>query len=258
MTARMDGQCAIVTGCASGIGLAITKRFLDEGASVVGIDLDERAAEIVGHDRFRLVPGSVSEESTVEWALDELTKWAGRIDVMVNNAGIQIERTLENMEVEQFDRLVAVNLRGVFLGIKLAARRMTAGGRIVSLGSTLGLTGDALLPIYSATKAAVINLTTSAAAAYGPHGIRVNCVCPGAVRTGLTARMWELSDDPAAARRAMEAGYPLGRIVEPEEIAAAVTFLASDESSAITGASLVVDCGLTSASGVYDLIKEQL
>lgn len=258
MPGRLIDQGAIVTGCSSGIGLAISKRFLNEGATVVGVDLSEDAEAALSSDRLLVVRGSVSDPSTLDAALDELERRAGRVDVMVNNAGIQIERTIETMTVEQFDETLAVNLRGVFLGIKHAAQRMGHGGRIVNLGSTLGLTGDALLATYSASKAGVINLTSSAAAAYGPRGIRVNCVCPGAVRTGLTMRMWNLSDDPAAARKAMESGYPLGRIVEPDEIASSVLFLATEESSAVTGASLVVDCGLTSASGVYALIKDQL
>ena len=258
MSGRLDGQGAVVTGCASGIGLAVTTRLIDEGAFVVGIDLDEHAPEAVGRDRFQLVRGSVSNGETVDEAFEVLEKTAGRVDIMVNNAGIQIERTIDTMTMADFDRQLDVNLRGVFVGIKHAAKRLRSGGRIVNIGSTLGLTGDALLAVYSATKAAVVNLTSSAAAAYGPRGIRVNCVCPGATRTALTERMWELADDPAAARRAMEDGYPLGRIVEPEEIASAVLFLASQESSAVTGSALVVDCGLTSASGVYSLIKDQL
>lgn len=258
MSGRLDGQGAVVTGSGSGIGFAITKRFLSEGATVVGIDVDPKAVEAVADDRFHLVEGSVSESATFDEAWAVLARTAGRADIMVNNAGIQIERTIDTMTVEQFDQLIDINLGGVFLGIKHAAHHLGAGGRIVNIGSTLGLSGDALLAAYSASKAAVINLTSSAAAAYGPRGIRVNCVCPGAVRTVLTQRMWELSDDPEAARRAMESGYPLGRIVEPEEIAAAVIFLASQESSAVTGIAMPVDCGLTSAGGVYALIKDQL
>jgi NAD(P)-dependent dehydrogenase (short-subunit alcohol dehydrogenase family) len=258
VSGRLDGQGAIVTGCASGIGLAITRRFLEEGAFVVGIYLDPHASDVVASARFELVEGSVAEGSTFDAALGAAVSRTGGADILVNNAGIQIERTIDTMSVEQFEQVLAVNLRGVFLGIKHAAQRMGAGGRIVNLGSSLGITGDALLAVYSASKAAVINLTSSAAAAYGPRGIRVNCICPGAVRTGLVMRMWELSDDPDAARRAMEDGYPLGRIVEPDEVASTALFLASEESSAITGAALVVDCGLTSASGVYALIKDQL
>ena len=255
---RLDGLGTVVTGAGSGIGLAIARRFLDEGALVLGFDVNAVASSEIQNERFRAFQGSVSDESDVSAGLQELMDWAGRVDVMVNNAGIQIERTIDDTTVEQLDEILAVNVRGVFLGIKLAARHMKPGGSIINLGSTLGLGGDPLLPAYSATKAAVINLTGAAAAGYGGRGIRVNCICPGAVKTGLTTRVWALAEDPDAARRAMEDGYPLGRIAEPSEIAAAALFLASGDSSAVTGASLVVDCGLTSTTGVYSLIKDQL
>jgi NAD(P)-dependent dehydrogenase (short-subunit alcohol dehydrogenase family) len=251
----LEGQGAVVTGCASGIGLAIARRFLDEGAHVLGVDVN--ACELAG-DRFRLLQGSVAEEAVIEAALEELIGWAGRLDVMVNNAAIQLELTLDDTSVEQFDQLLAVNLRGVFLGTRHAARRMHEGGRIINLGSILGLTGDPLLAAYSATKGGVVNLTRAAAAGYGKRGIRVNCLCPGAVRTELTTRVWDMAPDPDAARRAMESVYPLDRIAEPAEIAAAALFLASDQSSAMTGAALVVDCGLTATNAEYSLVKDLL
>jgi NAD(P)-dependent dehydrogenase (short-subunit alcohol dehydrogenase family) len=254
--ATLQGQGAVVTGCASGIGLAIARRFLHEGAHVLGVDVNP-CDELAG-ERFRLVRGSVAEEAVIEGALDELIGWAGRLDVMVNNAAIQLELTLDDTSVEQFDALLAVNLRGVFLGTRHAARRLEAGGRIINLGSVLGLTGDPLLAAYSATKGGVVNLTRAAAAAYGKRGIRVNSLCPGAVRTELTTRVWDMAPDPEAARRAMEGVYPLDRIAEPEEIAAAALFLASDQSSAMTGAALIVDCGLTATNAEYSLIKDLL
>jgi 3alpha(or 20beta)-hydroxysteroid dehydrogenase len=255
---RLAGQTAVITGCASGIGLAIARRFVAEGARVVGLDVREQHDVTHDADAFRMVVGSVAEEGDVLAVLEEARAWTGRLDVVVNNAAIQLEKTLADTSREEFDQIVAVNLRGVFLGTKLAAAAMGAGGRIVNLGSILGLTGDPLLAAYSATKGGVVNLTRAAATAYGRRGIRVNCLCPGAVRTELTTRVWELADDPAAAQRRMESLYPLGRIAEPEEIAAAALFLATDESSAMTGAALVVDCGITATNAEYALIGDLL
>jgi NAD(P)-dependent dehydrogenase (short-subunit alcohol dehydrogenase family) len=255
---QLAGQTAVITGCASGIGLAIARRFMAEGARVVGLDLREQHDATHDADAFRLVVGSVAEEGDVLAVLEAARAWTGRLDVVVNNAAIQLEKTLADTSREEFDQIVAVNLRGVFLGTKLAAAAMGAGGRIVNLGSILGLTGDPLLAAYSATKGGVVNLTRAAATAYGGRGIRINCLCPGAVRTELTTRVWELADDPAAAQRRMESLYPLGRIAEPDEIASAALFLATDESSAMTGAALVVDCGITATNAEYALIGDLL
>src|SRR5438105_177019 len=137
MPGRLDGKAAVVTGCSSGIGLAIATRFLDEGALVLGVDVAEGASATLAGDRFRLHVGSVAEEADVAAALDTVTSWAGRVDVMVNNAGIQVEGTIDDTDTDDFDRLLAVNVRGVFLGTKLAARAMTRGGSIINLGSVL-------------------------------------------------------------------------------------------------------------------------
>ncbi len=253
---QLNDQVAVVTGCSSGIGRAIAVRFLDEGGTVIGLDINE-GKEPLEHERFHLNIGSVASERDVLRALDAAMD-RGRLDVMVNNAAIQLELTLQDTTVEQFDSLLATNVRGTFLGIKHAASRMSAGGRIINLGSVLGVTGDPLLAAYSATKGAIVNLTRAAAAAYGRRGIRVNCLCPGAVRTELTTRVWELASNPADAQAQMEAVYPLGRIAEPEEIASAALFLASEQSSAMTGAALMVDCGLTATNAEFSLIKDLL
>jgi NAD(P)-dependent dehydrogenase (short-subunit alcohol dehydrogenase family) len=255
---QLEGQTAVVTGCAAGIGRAIAERFRAEGATVVGLDVRRGAEPALDGDAFRMVVGSVAEERDVRAALDTAREWTGRVDVVVNNAAIQLEKTLADTSPEEFDELVAVNLRGVFLGTKLAAAAMGAGGRIVNLGSILGLTGDPLLAAYSATKGGVVNLTRAAAVAYGRRGIRVNCLCPGAVRTELTTRVWDLAEDPSDAQRKMEALYPLGRIAEPEEIAASALFLATEQSSAMTGATLVVDCGITATNAEFALISDLL
>jgi NAD(P)-dependent dehydrogenase (short-subunit alcohol dehydrogenase family) len=247
---RLDGKRAVVTGCSSGIGAAIARRFAAEGARVTGVDVNP--ADDVPLDHF--VQGDVSEAETVEEAIRS-AQTGGPLDVMVNNAAVQLERTLDETSVEDFDRLVAVNLRGVFLGCTRAAAAMKAGGAIVNLGSILGFTGDPMLAGYSATKGAVLNLTRTAALTYGPRGIRVNAICPGAVLTELTTRVWDLAPDPEAARERMERIYPLRRIARPDEIASVALFLASEEASAITGATIVADCGLTAANAEYALAE---
>lgn len=254
MSGLLDGRTCVVTGAASGIGRAIAQRFLDEGARVLGLDLHAPQEEPPAHERLRMLLGSAAEERDVRAAIHTAVEWGGALDVMVNNAAIQLEASLEHTTTAQFDELVAVNLRGPFLGVREAAAAMgERGGSIVNVGSVLASTGDPLLGAYCATKGGVANLTRAAALTYGRRGIRVNCLCPGAVATPLTTRVWDMAPDPEAARREMEAVYPLGRIVEPEEVAAAAAFLASDMASAVTGAQLTVDCGLTAGNPEYGL-----
>ncbi len=254
MSKLLSGRTCVVTGAAKGIGRAIAERFASEGARVLVFDREKPAQFDSSLVRVQL--GSVGSEDELTSALDAAVEWGGRLDVMVNNAGIQIERTIADTTTEEFDRLVSVNLRGTFIGVREAAARMQreGGGAIVNVGSVLGVTGDPLLGAYSATKGGVVNLTRAAAVTYGKQGIRVNAVCPGAVATPLTTRTWDLAPDPAAARRAMERLYPMGRIVEASEVASAATFLASDMASGVTGALLMVDCGLTAANPEYALI----
>jgi NAD(P)-dependent dehydrogenase (short-subunit alcohol dehydrogenase family) len=246
----------VVTGAAAGIGRAIVERLLAEGASVVGLDISP-APDDLAHPELRMLTGSVTEEDDIRGAISTATDWRGGLDVMVNDAAIQIEKTIADTSLDDFDRLVAVNLRGTFLGIREAAAALgERGGSIVNIGSVLGFTGDPLLGAYCATKGGVINLTRSAAVTYGRRGIRINAVCPGAVATPLTTRIWDMAEDPAAARREMEALYPLDRIVEPQEVAAVVAFLASDMASAITGSIVTVDCGLTAANPEFAMMQD--
>jgi NAD(P)-dependent dehydrogenase (short-subunit alcohol dehydrogenase family) len=243
----------VVTGCASGIGRAIARRFLEEGAIVVGLDVSDAPDDLVG-DQFSYLRGDVREERSISAAIASAAG-GGSLDIFVNNAAIQLEKVLDDTTVEEFDELLAVNLRGVFIGCKLAATAMTNGGSIINLGSVLGFTGDPLLAAYSATKGGVVNLTRSAALAYARRGIRVNAICPGAVLTELTTRVWALAPDPTEARRQMERIYPMGRIVLPEEIASIAVFLGSSESSAMTGSMIVADAGLTAANAEFALVN---
>lgn len=219
--------------------------------TVVGIDLHQPSPDL-DEARFRYVQGDVSEETTIATAIATNGEF-GALDVLVNNAALQLEQTLDETSIADFDRLVAVNLRGVFIGCKLGAAAMQDGGSIINMGSILGYTGDPQLAAYSATKGGVLNLTRTAALSYGKRGIRVNAICPGAVLTELTTRVWDLSPNPELARSRMEGVYPLGRIIEPSEIASIAAFLASSESAAITGALIVADAGLTAANAEFAL-----
>jgi NAD(P)-dependent dehydrogenase (short-subunit alcohol dehydrogenase family) len=248
MAGMLVGKTAVVTGAANGLGRAIAECLAVQGATVVGLDI-EHCPDTA--DAVRMVHGSVAEENDVRRAIEIAIELGHGLDIMVNNAGIQIEKDLMSTTVEEFDRIVAINLRGVFIGTREAARVMSSGASIINVGSALGTTGDPLLTAYCATKGGVVNFSRAAAANLGRRGIRVNCLCPGAVATPLMTRMWDMAPDPAAARAEMEAAYPLGRIVEPDEVGKVAVFLASGLASAVHGAVVAVDCGLTAANPEY-------
>ena len=165
---------------------------------------------------------------------------------MVNNAAIQIEEELAETTEEQFDRILAVNLKGVFFGCKHAVRAMqpTGGGVIVNIASILALVGDGILAAYCAAKGGVLGITRATAVRYAPEGIRCNAVCPGDIDTPLVQAYFNTAPDPDALRSEVSAEYPLKRIAQPREIARSVVFLASDDSSFMTGQPLVIDGGL--------------
>jgi NAD(P)-dependent dehydrogenase (short-subunit alcohol dehydrogenase family) len=165
---------------------------------------------------------------------------------MVNNAAIQIEQELAETTEDQLDRILAVNLKGVFFGCKHAVRAMrpAGGGSIVNVASILALVGDGILAAYCAAKGGVLGITRATAVQYGQDGIRCNAICPGDVDTPLVAAYFATAEDPAALRAEIEREYPLRRIAQPTEIARAVAFLASDDSSFMTGQPMILDGGL--------------
>ena len=180
--------------------------------------------------------------------VDTAVKEYGKLDVLFNNAAIQIMAKLADTKEEDWDRIHSVNLKGVFLGCKYALPAMirSGGGSIVNMSSALGFVGDPDLAAYGAAKGGVIALTKTAAMAYGPDKVRVNCLCPGDVDTPLLQDFFNSFPDPESMRQEVYAKYALRRIAEPREIAEAAAFLASDASSFMTGSVLVVDGGLTS------------
>ena len=246
MKTSLAGRSVIVTGVASGLGSALAQEFAEEGARVLGCDIDDDGGRAVmnGIGFFRHT--DVSKEAEVAALVDDAVERFGRLDIMVNNAAIQVEEELAETTEEQLDRVLAVNLKGPFFGCKHAIRVMrgSGGGSIVNVASVLALTGDPMLAAYGAAKGGVVALTKSAAVKYGRDKIRCNAVCPGDIQTPLVEAYFAAADDPAALRAQAEREYPLGRIAQPREVARAVLFLASDDACFVTGEALVVDGGL--------------
>jgi NAD(P)-dependent dehydrogenase (short-subunit alcohol dehydrogenase family) len=245
--ARLDGRVCVVTGVASGLGRAIAGELATEGGIIVGCDVEDlggvAAMNAIGGTYFH---ADVSREAEVAALLARAVEVHGRVDVMVNNAAIQVEEELAETSEEQLDRVLGTNLKGVFFGCKHAVRTMrpAGGGVIVNVASILALVGDGILAAYCAAKGGVLGITRATAVQYGAVGIRCNAICPGDIDTPLVQAYFDTADDPAALRARVSAEYPLGRIADPREIARAVVFLASDDASFMSGQPLVVDGGL--------------
>lgn len=241
MTGRLAGKVALVTGAGSGIGAATAAAMAREGAVVIGADLTAPAGGIVL---------DVTDEAQWDAGITGILQAHGRLDILVNNAGIGFSRLIVDMTFDDWRRVQAVNLDSVFLGCRAAFRVMKdqpGGGAIVNVSSILGLVGQPETSAYSATKGGVTLLTKSLALEAAQHGwpIRVNSVHPAYVRTAMIDQAVARADDPDRFRRHLERLQPVGRMAAPEEIAAGIVFLASDEASFVTGTQLAVDGGLT-------------
>lgn len=258
---RLDGKVAVITGGASGIGEGTVRLFVEEGARVVIGDVQEEkthalAAEL--GDATRAVIADVREDASVSSLLAAAVEGFGGLDVMFNNAGVgMIEGPIADAPEETFDFVTAVNLKGVWLGIKHATRHMRehGGGSIISTASVAGLHGFERQAVYAMTKAGVISLTRTAAAEGGPHGIRANCICPGGIITALSApfpRAEEIMTERFAGI------HPLGRAGHPRDIAQAALWLASDDSSFVTGQAIAVDGGWSSIDARWETLLAQM
>ena len=249
---RLDDKVAIVTGASAGIGTAVARRLVAEGARVVGVgrraELGARLVdELGGPDHVRFVAGSVADRATVAGAVETAQQWGG-VDVLVNNAGLDHTGSVLHTEPDEVREIFETNFFGALWMLQAAGRAMSdrGGGSIVNVTSRLAAIGVPTMTLYGASKGALLALTRGAAVELAPLGIRVNAVAPGQTRTPLTQAWLEQQEDPGAGEAAV-AGIPQRRFGEPEEIAAAVAFLAADESAHITGASIPVDGGYTAA-----------
>ena len=258
---RLEGKSAVVTGGSSGIGEATVRKFIAEGAKVVIADIQEEKAAELAHslgDAALAVSADVCNEADVKRMIETATEAFGRLDVLYNNAGFGgVSGDIEDTDMgEPYQRTVDAMLKGVVMGMKYAAPVMKAqnGGVILSTASVAGICAGYGPHVYSAVKAAVINLTRSVSTELGAHNIRVNAICPGGTATPIFAGQLAVGgnmDYAAAVKPLLAMMQPIPRSGEPEDIANAACFLASDEASFITGQALAVDGGLTAGSWTH-------
>jgi len=247
---RLENKKAVVTGGASGIGKAIVERFVDEGAKVIIADLDEalgkKLAENLGENTY-FFKVDVSRSNEVSQLISFAEAKLNGLDIMVNNAGIGAAATVELTDEEVWNNLININLKGTFFGMKYAipSLRKNGGGSIVNISSIAALVGLPERAAYSAAKGGIISLTKAAAIDHVSENIRINCIAPGTTDTPWIKRITDSQPDPKKAREEMFARQPHGRLVTPEEIAAMVTYLVSDEAASVVGAVMVVDGGMT-------------
>lgn len=248
----MDGKVVVITGASRGIGAASARAFAQAGARVVLAARDEQALEAVARDirsadgQALVISTDTGDPAAIAHLVDATLKAFGRLDAAFNNAGDgHMPTPLADIAVEDFDRVMRVNLRGAFLAMKyeIAAMLASGSGAIVNMSSTAGLMGVPGIASYDASKHGIIGLTRTAAADYAQHNIRVNALAPGPI---LTHR---LQNVPDAQRERMVGPVPMHRLGRPEEVAATVVWLCSDQASYITGATIPVDGGWTAVSG---------
>ncbi len=250
---RLEGRVAVITGSGSGIGRACARVFAAEGASVVVADIDAGSADATARGieeaggRALALAADVSDPASVQELVRRTLMAFPAVHVLVNNAAIQINKTVEDTAPEEWSRQMAVNVGGVFLCSKFFLPHLKASrGAIVNMSSVNGYFVEPFCAGYCATKAAIMGLTRAMAIDHGKDGVRVNCICPGYIDAGLAEGYFQAQPDPAAARREAGALHALRRIGRPEEVANVAAFLASEEASFMTGAAVAVDGGLGS------------
>jgi len=243
----LQDRSIVVTGGSSGIGAAIAARLVAEGARVV---VGSRTEPSV--DGAAWVPTDVTDPVAVDALVAAAVERHGGLDALVANAGVQVEKTIAETTDEEFDHVMDVNVRGVFLCCRAAVRHMRdhGGGAIVNVGSVAGDTADHGLAVYNASKGAVHALTRAIAIDHGRDGVRCNAVRPGWIATAMAEVVFEQADDPAAMRSAAVARHPVGRLGSPGDVAAMVAWLVSDDAAFVSGSMFTVDGGLTAQSPI--------
>ena len=246
MTERLAGKTAIVTGGGRGIGAGITRRFVEKGARVAVVQRNPLPKELIdSHVIFIQADLSLSDE--IAKAVDESTARLGGLDILVNNAGIMFERTVDEMSEDDWDRMMAINLKAPFLLTKRAMPefRKRGGGSIINIGSIEGLASNPGHPAYSASKAGLHGLTAAVAVDHGREGVRCNAIAPGWINSELSEAYIDSMPDSARLRRELLVMHPVGRLGEPTDVGNLAVWLASDESSFVTGQVFVIDGGRT-------------
>lgn len=252
MSLKLSGKVAVVSGAGAGMGKAAACLYAKNGAKVVvavrTISKGEETVRLIREagGEAVLVHADVSRLADLQNMIKAAVENYGRLDILFCNAGVPCPGGLDGVTEEGWDESLDVNLKSCFFSAQYAAREMkkNGGGAIVFDSSVSGIVGSPMSPVYSATKGGIVTLTKSLALLLAQDNIRVNCVCPGPIDTKFVRQAWDRAPDPEAARRGNVGGVPLGRMGSPEEVAEAVLFLSSDESSYITGVALPVDGGL--------------
>jgi NAD(P)-dependent dehydrogenase (short-subunit alcohol dehydrogenase family) len=255
---RLKERVAFVSAVASGIGQAIAELFAAEGASIIGVDVDEKGGLattekiLAGGGRATFERTDVGSEKEVRAAIDSGLRKFRKIDILANVVGIATEAPCHKMELADWENIIRVNLTSMFLCSKYVLPNMLERkhGSIVNMASVQGLLGLAGYPHYAASKGGVISLTRQMAREYAANGIRVNCIAPGTIETPLNVQVLERAADPTSLRAAWVKMHPLGRLGTTLDVAYGALYLASDESAFVTGQCLVIDGGLTSAAPV--------
>lgn len=250
---KLQQKVALITGAGSGIGQASALQFAREGAQVIALDLNEQGlattrsqVEAIGGNCLTL-PVDVSREAQVEEAIAHVAERFGRLDILFNNAGISVLKPITETTEDDWDKILGVNLKGVFFGCKHAIPWMVGQGKgvIINTASELAMVAQPFYGAYCASKGGVLAMTRALALEWANKGIRINTLCPGPVQTPLLQAEFDVEADPVAGEQSVVDTIPVGRLGKPEEIAKVAVFLASDDAEFIHGASITVDGGKT-------------
>ena len=246
MAGKLAGRLAIITGGGRGIGAGITRRFVEEGAKVAIVQRNRPPDDFLNsHSVY--VPADLSRSDDIANAVDESLRQLGGLDILVNNAGIMFEKTVEEMSEDDWDRMMALNLKAPFLLTKraLPALRKRGGGSIINIGSIEGLGSNPGHPAYSASKAGIHGFTAAVAVDHGREGIRCNAIAPGWINSELSDVYIDSMPDSVRIRRELLVMHPVGRLGQPTDVGNLAVWLASEESAFVTGQVYVIDGGRT-------------